>query len=356
MLSHDLKDRLAPFKLLISRSALNPIYRAIEIGPDEIRACTSWGILEVGVELGFSDTLHVDRAAFLAIVQSLPKGHQMVLSRDETSLLWSCGNARGKLALMPEISMPWIEWPQTDLLPFPIELAKAMELGSIACHTTALTALGMFGIVFDQREGLAVSSTDNTSLSTGLLQSPLLPALPDISTLPPDGVELLYTIMKKGALLGSDEKAWYYVDAVTRCKIGLLPAMKSDIQSVRAKYTSEEIVVPIPHEALDRFIKRANALAEIKRGATVRFSIVNGYLQVSFKEGTSTTDEFFLIEQSAVPDMPEIILSASKTARALAHVQWVVLDHVDRSVLLFRGHAPEFDYLLCGKLASDERR
>lgn len=355
MISHELQSLLAPFKLLVSRSALNPVYRAIEIGPTEIRAAISWGILEIAVPSpGIEDSVYVDRAAFLAVIHSLPKGEDCYLCEDGTSLLWTCGRAKGRLALMSQLQMPYIDWEGISLVPVPLGLPKALELGSLSCHTTALAAVGMFGIVIDQRLGITVSSTDNTSMSTGYVEGMGLPGAAETSTLSPDGVELLFEIMHPiDGRLGFNDRAWYYADQTTYCKVTLLPPMKSDVSSVRAKYQEALTVVPIPHEAIDKFIKRANSLAEVKRNATVSLSTSDGQLVLSFKEGASTTDEYFLVEAlTGLPAIPEIILSATKTARALSYVQEVVLDHVSRGVLLFRGHNPEFDYLLCGKLVS----
>lgn len=348
MLSHDLKARLNPFKHFIDRHAVNPVYRTIEVGAVQIRACVAWGIIAAEVTFDIATPIYVDRAAFLLVVQSLPKSQEIKLSVDGAALAWACGNARGRLALAPAVAMPMIAWPDKELLPFPIQLRQAMELGSISCYTSALAAFGMFGIVFDQRETCTVSSTDNTSLSTGWIQTPLLPALPDISTLSPYAVNFLHDIIVDGGLLGSDSKAWYYVDDTYSCKVGMVPPVKSDLKSVRDKYASSDIVIPIPQEPLERYIKRALALSEAKQTARVRISIKGGQLILGFQEDTTTTDEYFVVDN--VPDIAPIILSTSKTARALAHVNEIVLDHASRGVLLFRSAA--FDYLLCGQVSN----
>lgn len=361
MLSHQLQAALAPFNLLVSRNALNPIYRAIEIGPDGIRACISWGIIELPLPMIQTNPVYVDRATFLAVVKSLPKDRDFTLTEDGTSLVWTCGNARGRLALMAAMPMPAIDWTGIEYITVPLGLAKAMELGSIACHTTALAAIGMFGIVIDQRGTLCVCSTDNTSMSTALVEGAVLPGyhgLPgaaDVSTLPPDGVELLSKVIQPGGVIGFDDKAWYYADDTTYCKIVLLPPMKSDTLTVREKYLDANIVVVLPRAAIEAFIKRANALAEVKRNATVNLSTVDRRLVLRFNEGSSTTEEYFLVDSLVeLPPMPEISLNATKLARALAHVDEVALDHIERGVLLFRG--PGFDYLLCGKLVPNNAK
>lgn len=354
MLSQDIQSVLQPFKLMLSKNALNPVYRAIKLSPTDICACLSWGVLEVSANLGLNVPVTVDRATFLSVVQSLPKAHELSLKTDGTSLLWVCGNARGRIAIMAVQEMPTIDWPEA-MHPFPPDLPKALELGSIACWTTALAAIGMFGIVIDTRVGVVISSTDNASLSAASIGGDLIGATDTVSTLSPDGAELLGEVMTPDGVLGFSETAWYYTDEVSRCKIILLPAMKSDIAAVRNKFITAEIVVPIPHDAIGRFIKRANALAEVKRNASVTLSVKGGNLVLGFKEGPSTTDEYFLID--AAPDMPEIVLSATKLARALTHVTELVLDHINRGVLLFRGQDRDvaFEYLLCGKLVSNER-
>jgi hypothetical protein len=354
MISHELKTVLNPFKFLLAPQAMNPIYRTLELQPMDdqtclVRGCVSWGVLEIATTLRLAEPSFVNRADFLAIVQSLPKAHEFNLKITNGALHWTCGRARGKLAQMAAVEMPWIDWPEA-LWPYPADLRTALDLGRLSCHTTALAATGMYGIVVDQRDGhIIVASTDNASLSIAWADG-VLPGAAELSTLAPDGVELLAEIMADG-VMGFDDKAWYYADAVTRCRIVLLPAMKNDIRTVRKKYNEASIIAPIPAEALSRFIKRANALAEVKRNARVCLGLIDGRLVLSFKEGNSETDESFTLEALAgQPNTPEVELSAAKLARALSHTTEVVLDHAKRGVLMFRGHAPPFEYLLCGRL------
>lgn len=357
MIASELKALLQPFRLITSRNATNPAYRAIEISPNLIRACATYGIVEVTASIGVDTTIYVDASAFLAVVFSSPAKREFEMKCDNSSLSWVCGNAKGQLALIAigEDGMPSIEYqalPIQDPAAIPTGFAKALDMGAISCDNAALSAIGMYGIVVDQRNGLIVNSTDNMSVSICRLEGSL-PNAPEVSTLPPEGAKLLANVIKPTGVLLFDERAWYYWDDVLACKILLLKPLKSDIGTVRNKYIGDELVrTTLPRDSIDTFIKRANALAEVKRHAVVGLSAGDGRLILSFKEGSSTADEFFEVaEWEGMPELPELLLNADKTARALSHVTDVILDNLERQVIVFRGYDPDFTYLLSGKAA-----
>lgn len=357
MIANELKKLLQPFRLIVSRNAINPAYRAIEINPNMIRACATYGIIEVTALIGVATSIYVDASAFLAVVFSSPGKQEFELSYDNSSLSWVCGNAKGQLALiaMEGDGMPSIEYqtiPVQDPAPIPVGFAKALDMGAISCDNAALSAIGMYGIVVDQRDGLVVNSTDNMSVSICRVPG-AFPNAPEVSTLPPEGAKLLADIIKPSGGLLFDERAWYYWDEQIACKVMLLKPLKSDIATVRAKFIGDEFVrATLPRASIETFIKRANALSEVKRHAVVGLSAGNGRMVLSFKEGSSTADEYFEVaDWEGLPDMPELLLNADKTARALSHVTDVILDNLERGVIIFRGYEPDFTYLLSGKAA-----
>ena len=146
--NHPLKPLLRPLEYLTTREAINPIYRTLEIGPEMVRGCLNWGIAEVVANLGIDPPVYVDKQSFLSMIQSLPN-KDLTLEHTDNALRWRCGNARGKLSCTTPLEIPAITWP-TGVIASPLGLAKALELGSISCLTSTLSASGMDRIVIEQ--------------------------------------------------------------------------------------------------------------------------------------------------------------------------------------------------------------
>lgn len=365
MKSSDLKTALAPFNKIMSRKATSTIYKSIELGNGVVRACAAYGILEANLSIApimetLSQSVFVDAATFLTVINSSLPNEEFIIDIDETSLIWSCQRARGRLALINSVEeMPSIDFSGIQFSTFPEDLVRGLELGSISCDNAAISAIGMYGIVI-YNPGIFICSTDNVTLSSATVVGELLGA-PAVSTLPPEGVELLIDIMdaeaqrpvKSGGVIGFDAKAWYYADERRICKISMFPPLKSDVINVLFQYKDDTVFAPIPADSINKFVKRATALAEVRKNATVGVAASNGRLTLSFKEGASTADEDFLIaEFDGLPDMPEITLSATKVARALTHAKEIIMDHMERGIVLFRGYQPDFDYVISGSVVT----
>ncbi len=108
--------------------------------------------------------------------------------------------------------------------------------------------------------------------------------------------------------------------------------------------------MPIAPERISAFVNRAAAMSEAKRGTAVSIGAQNGRLTISFKEGTATSDEYYLIDKELeVPDLPSIAIDGSKLARAMQHIDTAVLDHMEDGVLKLRGENPDFRYIISCK-------
>lgn len=362
MKSEELKAIVAPFNKISQRDAMSSVYKCMEIGGGVIRACSLYGILEVVAFLGDTfdqltpgTTVFVNTSAFLTVVNSAPSKQEFEIYLDETSLIWVCGRANGRMALVniPE-GIPYIDDSQIMYAPFPEDLATGLELASLSCDNAAISAIGMYGVVVYTPD-IIIGSTDNVTLSYTTISGELIGA-PAISTLPPDGVDLLIEVMNQGAgEIGFDDKGWYYLNPGTKCKVVTVPPLKSDIIKIVIQYQSDTMIAPIPNDSVSRFIKRATALSETRKSATVGLSVVNGSLVLSFKEGFSSTDEDFpIVELAEVADLPEITLSAVKVARALTHATEIILDNLARGIIVFRGSNPNFEYIISGSVVTNK--
>ena len=57
-------------------------------------------------------------------------------------------------------------------------------------------------------------------------------------------------------------------------------------------------------------------------------------------EGTTASDDSYLIDGLSVPARPEIKHDATKLARTIAHVSEIFLDHIERRIIVLRGDDP----------------
>jgi hypothetical protein len=348
MLSNNLAGLLGPYKRLTSKHALSPTYRALELAPGLVRGCSPAAILETRMEHGLKEAVFVDAATFLAIIDSLPGGKEVELSREEASLAWSCGAARGRIALLNIADMPRIPdskpaggWKPSG------EFVKAMRLGGMSCDNQALLSMGLYGIVIDRENGLVYSS-DNVTISIADFDPKGMDdATPPQMTFTPEVIDLLAGVIMAGkGEAWSDRGGLHYEDEFCSLFVKEVPPLKNSALEMFSRFMDDDIKAKLSPDAIAAFIKRAGAMAESRRQTSISLGAREGKLELIFNEGTAQSDELFLIEEK-VPDMQPVSLDGGKLARALGHITTAVLDHMARQVLVLTG--PGFTYLLGGR-------
>ncbi len=359
MKSGSITNDLAPFKALLHKGALSPLYRSLLLTPDKVVGYSSYAVLEITTQVGVTRTVCVDSATFLAVVASLPGQEELTLTHADGALEWKCGTARGRLALVALDKFP-------DMPAFPSgrpgatpteEFIDALELGALSCGNESLQSVGLYGVVIDSRDmdsanGPSVYSTDNTTSSCATPAPVTGWEAPDLVTLTPAAVGLLASLLVPGeGRLLLDATTVYYEDAITRCVIKQVPPLKHDVREILQRYAQADLRVPLPRERAAAFIKRATTLSETKKNLFVQLTAQNGQISLSFADGVTSSDEYYLID--GLRDMPAtftITVDAIKMARALAHTDEIVLDHLERHVLvLVRDLKGLFDYIISGR-------
>lgn len=351
MKAHELSAALRPYKAVVNPRALSPAYRVIEIGA-KLRASCGWAHIETDAAL-LDKPACVDGAAFIAVVESLSSEQEFAVSRGDGTLDWKCGSAKGRLALVPEIDLPTYS---RRLNPFACkpsaDMRKALDLGSLSSGTNALATVGLFGVRIEVGEKMRVLSSDNMTISlaevTNAGDAPLKG--PDVATFSPEGIELLVSVLgRENSTLELDDKAAHVVAGTTRVRVNQIDKLATDLHKIIANYDTADVTVKLPRERVAAFVKRAGALAEAKRHTAVWIGAEKGRLTLSFSEGTASSDEYYLVEGLDVPDLPAVQIDANKLARALSDSDDLVLDHIERSVLVLRGDKPAFQYLISGR-------
>ena len=358
MLSNQFAALLAPFKMLCNKNALAITYRCLELHGKMIRGAARFGMMEVHGEFGIPEgpPIYVDGMTFLAIIGSLPSEEEVELNLEDKGVLaWQCGAARGRIALMSIPEMPSIKrGNKNELAWVPTgEFIDVLKLGMLSCGNESLASIGAYGVVLDNTNDLCVYSSDNVTIAAAYMSSEARIQGPDIMTFSPDSLNLLAAVIdttNDKAKLEFDDQGIYYRDGTRRCVIKQIAPLKVDINSICAQYASSEIMVEIPTARVQAFLKRISAMAETKKSTSLFIGASKGKLNLSFSDGLASSEEYYLVDELNVPDLPLIELDGAKLGRALAHTSHVVLDYIDRHVLLLQGGDPIFQYIISGKL------
>lgn len=355
MIASHLAGLMAPFAQLANKHALSDLYKCIEIAPEGIFGCSQYGIMDANIRLGIPEKIWLDAIIFHSVLKSLPDKEEVKFELKGGALEWECGMSTGKLALMGAQKVPQIEgsdalpqgepWTPTDAF------IDALDLGALSCGSVGMASAGVYGIVLDNRADFSVLSSDDVTISI-CKAGDKVKSFPEQITFSPDAIAMLCRVLNgdgKEAMLSIGQNALYCVNKAFRLFLRPIPPIKHDLRAHAANFAEADTVAAIPHDRLAAFIKRATALAENKGQTYVTLAAAEGALSLSFAEGASSSDEYYLVDKLDIPALPEIKLDAARVARVLAHSDEIVLDHIERRVLLLRGKTPPFTYMVCGR-------
>jgi hypothetical protein len=309
-----------------------------------------FGAMEVEVATGLSSEVLVDGESFLQILRSLPAG-EMTMSATGSSLAWECGKAKGQLALMAEGAqvMPVLIPDGVEFTEVGAGFGKGLDLGSLACGTSALMSVGLFGVSISLNEGVrAYSSDDNIIAAAKMCDS--IKGLTDSVTLSPNSAKLLATLTSRDkATVAVDAQTVYCKTPDAKLVLKQIPPLKYKIGDQLTGFAAEEIKVPLQRDVVAAFIRRAEALTEEKKRTDVAVSVVAGQgVKLTFADGKSSSEEYYVAEGMAESSVDPILIDSRRLARALSQASRVVFDHVAKKALVLRGDQ-EFVFVVAGK-------
>ena len=328
----DLYKQLRPFGLLAQKNAMAPVYRAMVLAPDHVRANGLFGRLRCDSELGLTGEAMVDATDLLQVLRSLPSA-EFTMTVGDGALRWACGPAKGHLALLsgdvPAPSRP--DQPGTRVT---AEFSDGLDLGGLASGTSVVRANNLLGVQIINRGDVASAyASDNFSLSGCALGA----AIGDgVVTLLPDAVDLLAAVIRSAgeAEVSHDASSLFCVAAHALLVLHQVPPLKRDLDTVLPA-TERETAMPLFREAVTAFLRRAEALAEEK--ALVEVSVEDGRTRLAFSEAAGSTEEFYMVEGGPKVTVAPVRIEAQRLARALKHADRMVFDHTENGVLLLRG-------------------
>ena len=349
--STDIVEFLKPFRRVVDRKAMAVAHRALALDVEHIRGMAPFAKLEVRARLGLESLCYVDGATFMAVMDSLPEKEDVEFATDAGALLWECGKAKGKMALLEVEGMDAITHKiSKKAQPFPHAAAAALRLGLLSSGGQDLAAAGYFGVVLDPRDesGLRIMSTDNDTIAAATLPGVAL-ASDDLVTISPEAAELLATVIGAEGKLDIGEAYVLYRDKNTRLLINRVAPLTRDVSATLAKFDGSAIKTQIPRDRINAFIKRSAALAENgRRDLKITLRVKAGEMAMAFQGATAMSDEYCLADNLKIKQEMSVEVHVERMARALSHVEEIILDYADRGILIFAGGSPSFRYLVAG--------
>jgi hypothetical protein len=113
-------------------------------------------------------------------------------------------------------------------------------------------------------------------------------------------------------------------------------------------FQSQEIKIDLNRDVITKFIRRAEALAEDRGQTSVAISVDNGSVRLTFAEGKSSSEEYYLAEGQTEVNVVPITVDSRRLSKALSQASVIVFDYAAKDVLALRG-AEDFIFILSGK-------
>ena len=347
-----LYQRLALLGEVADKNAISVNYRAIALTPKHARAAAPFGIMRTTLDLGLADDAAVDAADFLAVLRSAPPAPFAAELRDQ-ALHWRCGPASGHLSLIAaEVPEPIYDGELTSLVGD--EFGSGLALGALAAGSSPTArAAGFDGVQLTNRNGYAYAlASDNIVISSCRLGDRLpLPEGETIVTLRPQAAALLGELAQRDdeVFIGIDRTVVYVLTEHSELQLNRLAPLPVDIAEKLAPYHREQQAMPLLHETVSAFLKRAADLAEVRQQAMVEIAVEDGRTRLMFREITGSTEEYYEIVKGGPKFTAAAVrVEARRLAQALGHADRMVFDYVGEHRLFLRG-PDEFIFGISGR-------
>jgi hypothetical protein len=350
----DIALALSPFKLILTKNAVSPVYTALKLTPKKVCGLSAYANMEVNTEIGIDGECFVNANAFLTIIDSISVDNEMTFSVKEGVMNWKCGSAKGRVATMVvEDEIVSIKKKGNTETAWEVApgFGKALELGAVSCDNNGLASVGLYGIVVQNDTRLRVYSSDNTSISYCEGAEYGIEGMPEKFTLSPEAAAVLSAVCRRSeGHIHFEQNGIFFFSPASRLVVRYSDPIQKDIYKIVEKFKRKGTTVPIPGPIIRSFIKRASVLAERQALTEVILTVGEGRIALSFEQNTNSSQEYHLAEAlDNLPAMPPVKLNAQKLVRALQGASDILTDHLAQRVLVLRGRKPQFYYMLSGQ-------
>jgi hypothetical protein len=133
--------------------------------------------------------------------------------------------------------------------------------------------------------------------------------------------------------------------------INQVTAPKYNFYNTAMNYVDGEVSIPLEKDSIKLFTRRAAELSERLGRAIVSITVQEGGLHFALNEGIVENEEFFVAEGLKPEAEMKVLVGADNITQALAHSDKIIVDFIDRYVLVFTNsdETSPFTYIVSGK-------
>lgn len=332
-------------------SSLSSLYHSIELGPEQMRCCSEFGILEIKTDpTGLDKDCLIDAASILSIAASLPATGDIELEEKNNKINWKSGAAKGHLNLITtDNKIPAIDHKDYPWKPGQT-LADALLLASCACQAAAVS-VGLYGITIEpEGQNLHLLSSNSISLASATVELGTFPG--GKITLRPPVPSIIAALIRTcpGCALDVTKEGIFIEGDWLRAHLPLGVNLTHDLLKLAGSFTSKTNSAKIDNVAVKKFINRARALSDKNVSFTVGLRVEQGKLALEHRGIGSSTEEYFLAEGlDATLNFASVALPGDMLMLPLGFVENVIFDYLPAQQLVMTGATPEFLYVVGGE-------
>jgi hypothetical protein len=340
-----------PFRLVCDPHSLEPKYRMVLVEPKQVSASTAKAAMVSQYALNIDQPFALEVANLYSVAASLPPDAELEFELQDSVLNWSCGRSRGRLATKPPFTVdPLPEMPKDDI-DCSQTLSTLFQFGALSCSNQALSTIGLYGMsVVPDGDHLWCFSSDNVTIAAARMATPKGLTLKDTMTVGAPETALLASLAARTkSFMAFTPKAIFFQDADYDAVIHLVKPLNHNLYDLATKYLADDAVHDINKERVQAFVKRATFLAETRQNAIVIVHAEGESLTLEFNEQLAQTEEHYPITEGFKVNEPvSVAVDAVKLAKALANCDQLLLDNMDKHVIVFRAKNSSFHYIISG--------
>jgi hypothetical protein len=353
----ELKAALKPFTIITGAPGLVPEYSRAIMFENTMAVKTGQTTMWGKAPAEFEEPVEVEVRDFNGVISSLPDGEEFHIEVDENKLRWECGQAHGGLAFRPGRD----DIPKPPRLPKKMtaadaKLARMFLIGSASCSNVALQSIGLHGAaIYPSEDYTWCMSSDDVSIAACKMDGPPIVGLKDTIFVGPKEAQLLASLCERKGSICLADNAFLYFDKGLTAIVNLCTPLKHDLRKMLDRYIkTEEIIIPLAHEQIKSFIKRAIVLSDLKTRVVMSILVSKGRLALIFAEEKAYSEEFYLAEGIPEDINYEINLhvnrfsSSSNYSHAFGASDELIADMMKSKVLVIRSKAKDFYYAIGG--------
>jgi len=358
----DLQTLLDPLAAMQDAHAVAQVHRTLYVTPTAFYARNTYAAMDVHHTLGLP-AFAIDAEMLPSLLRTLTPTSRLTLRLDGAFLNWQSDQSKGRFATQPmEDITPLPEAPDTGV-ECSKQLVETLQLGALSCQNPALATLGMAGMsVFVHDRRLWCASSDNITIALASLPWDAPSACPTPITIGARaltgqggrmGIVPLLASMPGRLQFGPQQID--FAGGPYRARIALMPPLSHDVWKAAAPFLTNHVIAPLNKERLAAFTRRTGTITESKVRWTVAVAISNNRITLKFAENLAEAEESYFVAMIGTAPEGEVridgrrIGSATGLSKALQAVDELILDHVDKKLLVFRASKGGFTYLISGR-------